>query len=137
MNPTRPRLLALEGEYVGLEGFPKPARVTMSRFEFADALRTMCPYTNQPDYYHVTITCRGHAKVLEAKSLKLWKQELEQRPTSAERLAHRIAEQVHEVTAGHVVVELRQNVRGGISITTIAEAENAYQGPRRSATVPS
>jgi hypothetical protein len=72
MNPTRPRLLALEGEYVGLEGFPKPARVTMSRFEFADALRTMCPYTNQPDYYHVTITCRGHAKVLEAKS-RAWR----------------------------------------------------------------
>ena len=103
--------------YAGLETFPNPgvAKVEMT----SDELAAMCPVTNQPDLYTVTIEYEPDALCLESKSVKLYLMQFRNEGHFCEALAVRIRDDAAaalEVPGDAVRVALRQKARGGITI---------------------
>src|SRR2546429_4440299 len=102
----------------GLETFANPG---VSQVEMtSDELAAVCPVTGQPDLYVATIEYRPRALCLESKSLKLYLVGFRDEPQFCEALAVRIRDDVAEaleLSAVMVKVTLRQQARGGISIT--------------------
>jgi 7-cyano-7-deazaguanine reductase len=104
-----------------LETFPAPETITWVTLE-SDEVTSVCPVTGQPDFSSVSIGYQPRGRCLESKSLKLYLWSFRSEPIFGEGLADRIARDVAEATgAARVEVTLRQNVRGGISITARAE----------------
>jgi 7-cyano-7-deazaguanine reductase len=107
--------------YAGLETFPSPG---VTRVELvSDELTAVCPITNQPDFYTVTIAYRPGGLCLESKSLKIYLSRFHDQGVFCEALAVRIRDEVAqalELDAAAVEVSLRQKARGGITITAFA-----------------
>jgi 7-cyano-7-deazaguanine reductase len=111
----------VRGPSRALETFPAPATITWVTLE-SDELTSVCPVTGQPDFSSVSIGYQPSGRCLESKSLKLYLWSFRQEALFGEGLADRIARDVAQATrAARVEVTLRQNVRGGISITARAE----------------
>jgi 7-cyano-7-deazaguanine reductase len=104
--------------YVGLETFENPG---VSDVELAsDELTAVCPITNQPDLYRLTIGYEPDRLCLESKSVKLYLNSFRNEGVFCEALAVRIRDDVAaalELTAERVHVSLEQKARGGITIT--------------------
>jgi 7-cyano-7-deazaguanine reductase len=103
--------------YAGLETFANPgvARVEMT----SDELVAMCPITNQPDMYVVTIEYEPVALCIESKSLKLYLAHFRNEGAFCEALAVQIRDDAAlalELPTERVHVTLRQKARGGITI---------------------
>jgi 7-cyano-7-deazaguanine reductase len=122
MNERSTEFVALghagSDHYAGLETFPNPgvARVELT----SDELVAMCPITNQPDMYVVTIAYEPARLCIESKSLKLYLAAFRNDGAFCEALAVRIRDDVAaalELPAEKVGVTLRQKARGGITIT--------------------
>jgi 7-cyano-7-deazaguanine reductase len=104
-----------------LETFPAPETITWVALESSE-LTSFCPVTGQPDFSSVSIGYQPNGRCLESKSLKLYLWSFRDEPIFGEGIADRIARDVAEATAARrVEVVLRQNIRGGISITARAE----------------
>jgi 7-cyano-7-deazaguanine reductase len=105
------------GHYAGLETFPNPG---VSKVEMtSDELAAMCPVTNQPDMYTVTIEYAPDALCLESKSVKLYLMQFRNEGHFCEALAVRIRDDVAEALElphERVSVALQQKARGGITI---------------------
>jgi len=105
------------GHYAGLETFPNPG---VSKVEMtSDELAAMCPVTNQPDMYTVTIEYAPDALCLESKSVKLYLMQFRNEGHFCEALAVRIRDDVAaalELPPDAVRIALRQKARGGITI---------------------
>ncbi len=104
--------------YAGLETFPNPgvAVVEMS----SDELTAMCPITNQPDFYTVTIQYTPGTLCLESKSLKIYLSRFRDQGVFCEALAVQICAEVAaalELERSEVAVTLVQKRRGGITIS--------------------
>jgi 7-cyano-7-deazaguanine reductase len=112
---------AAQGPRRALDTFDLPAgvtRVTMS----SDEVTSNCPVTGQPDWYTVSIELLRSARGLESKSLKLYLQSFRDAGQFCEQFADTIATDVKRATAAkHVVVEVVQRPRGGVSISAVAE----------------
>jgi 7-cyano-7-deazaguanine reductase len=104
--------------YAGLETFANPG---VSHVEMtSDELTAVCPVTNQPDLYVVSIEYWPQALCLESKSLKLYLSSFRNEGVFCEALAVRIRDDVAEaleLPADKVRVTLEQKARGGITIT--------------------
>jgi 7-cyano-7-deazaguanine reductase len=104
--------------YAGLETFENPG---VSEVELlSDELTAVCPITNQPDLYRLTIDYEPDGLCLESKSVKLYLMSFRNEGVFCEALAMRIRDDIAaalEVTADRVHVALEQKARGGITIT--------------------
>ena len=103
--------------YAGLETFPNPGVATVEMT--SDELAAMCPVTNQPDLYTVTIEYAPDGLCLESKSVKLYLMQFRNEGHFCEALAVRIRDDVAaalELPHEAVHVALRQKARGGITI---------------------
>lgn len=103
-----------------LDTIPAPGgagKITMT----CDEVTAHCPVTGQPDFYNVVIEYIPDALCVESKSLKLYLWHLRERRIFCEHLAAEIADTVMAQVQPHsCIVTVRQNVRGGISITAEA-----------------
>jgi 7-cyano-7-deazaguanine reductase len=104
-----------------LDTFPKPEGVNLVRFT-TDEVTSFCPVTGQPDFSTVILEyCPDHL-CIESKSLKLYFWSFRDEALMAERLASVIvADITHAIAPRWVKVEVRQNVRGGLQLTAVAE----------------
>ena len=104
--------------YAGLETFANPG---VSHVEMkSDELTAVCPVTDQPDLYVVTIEFWPQALCIESKSLKLYLSRFRNEGVFCEALAVRIRDDVAEaleLPPDKVRVTLEQKARGGITIT--------------------
>lgn len=104
-----------------LETFPKPEHVTLVTFT-SDELTSFCPVTEQPDFNTVVIEYRPDQLCVESKSLKLYLWTFREERIFGEGLAGTIAHDIFEkLQPFSCKVTLRQNVRGGLQMTAIAE----------------
>ncbi|MFQ5526434.1 MAG: preQ(1) synthase [Thermoanaerobaculia bacterium] len=116
----RPESVESAREQLKQEAFPAPdvQLVTMNAEEFT----AICPRTGQPDFGQVSIEYRPASKCLESKALKYYLWAYRDEGAFCETLAARMAEDVvFAIDPIWVRVEVRQNVRGGISIVAAAE----------------
>jgi len=104
-----------------LETFPAPEGVSMVTFT-TEELTAFCPVTGQPDLYRMTFTYRPRLSCVESKALKLYLVGFRDRGVFCEALAaqilHDLVRVLDPVTA---TVVLRQQVRGGLALTTRAD----------------
>ena len=101
------------------ESFPAPdvATITMTAQEFT----SICPRTGQPDFGSVVIEYTPAQRCIESKALKFYLWSFRDEGAFCENLASRIADDVvYAIEPKRVRVEVRQNVRGGISIVAVA-----------------
>lgn len=96
---------------------PNIKRVTIRHEEFT----SVCPVTGQPDTGAVEVVYEPQAHCIESKSFKLYMQSFRNRGVFCEGLASEIAATLSEALgATTVVVEVKQNPRGGVALETIA-----------------
>ena len=106
------------GHFAGLETFANPGVAEVELV--SDELTAVCPITNQPDLYRVTIGYSAEADCLESKSLKLYLNAFRNEGVFCEALAVRIRDDVASALVlppDRVRVALEQKARGGITIT--------------------
>lgn len=104
-----------------LDTFPTPEGVTLVRFT-TDEVTSHCPVTGQPDFSTVILEYEPEGLCIESKSLKLYFWSFRDEALMAERLASTIAADIAKaIRPRWVKVEVRQNVRGGLQLTAVAE----------------
>src|SRR3954453_24052275 len=104
--------------YGGLGTFTNPGVADVELV--SDELSAVCPITNQPDLYRLTIGYQPDALCLESKSLKLYLNAFRNEGAFCEALAVRIRDDIAAALAlpsERVRVALEQKARGGITIT--------------------
>jgi 7-cyano-7-deazaguanine reductase len=104
--------------YAGLETFANPGVADVELV--SDELTAVCPITNQPDLYTLTIGYEPIGLCLESKSVKLYLSSFRNEGVFCEALAVRIRDDVAaalELPNERVRVALEQKARGGITIT--------------------
>ena len=113
-----------------LEWFPAPADLSQVVLK-SDELASTCPITGQPDWYSIKITYWPRERCIESKSLKLYLQSyMNEDGIFGEALACKIAQDLQEVLeATHLVVNLTQRPRGGISIESISTVKYSEPEP--------
>jgi 7-cyano-7-deazaguanine reductase len=86
-------------------------------------LTALCPVTGQPDQYELFIAYQATGKTVESKSLKLYLWSFRDRGIYAEDLAATIARDLAKVLRVTVSASVTQQVRGGLVLEAMAEAE--------------
>lgn len=104
-----------------IETFPTPHHVTQVTFA-TDEVTSFCPVTGQPDFNHVEIEYAPDQLCVESKSLKLYLWTFRDAHIFGEGLASTIAQDLFAaLQPHHCKVILRQNERGGLQMTAVAE----------------
>jgi len=104
-----------------LDTFARPHHVKTVRFT-SDELTSFCPVTGQPDFNQVEIEYGPAAVCVESKSLKLYLWTFRDEAIFGESLADTIAQDLFDALQPHYCrVTLRQNIRGGLQMTAVAE----------------
>lgn len=81
-------------------------------------LTSLCPTTNLPDFYTVRLVYEPRKKLIELKSFKLYLVKYRNVKVYHEELANRILDDfVKTANPNWIYVELKVNIRGGISTT--------------------
>lgn len=112
-----------------LDTFPKPPHVAVVRFH-SDELTSFCPVTGQPDFSAVEIEYHPDQLCVESKSLKLYLWSFRDERIFGEGLASVIAQDIFDaLQPTFCQVTLRQNVRGGLQMTAVAELRRAAAQP--------
>jgi 7-cyano-7-deazaguanine reductase len=104
-----------------IDTFPVDGALEKVIFESSELL-AICPVTDGPDVYDITVTYTPATHCIETKSLKLYLQTFRDEGIFAEHLAPRIAGHLAAAVGTTVRVVLRQHVRGGIVTTVSAVA---------------
>ncbi len=103
-----------------LETVPAPERIVEVTYSSRE-LTAICPVTKQPDIYALKISYVPMGGVsLESKSLKHYLWGFHDRGLYAEQLADQISADLGRILRTEVVVEVEQNVRGGLQLKVIA-----------------
>lgn len=111
-----------ESEYKGLDTFPKPKYSGTVKM-ISDEVTAVCPITQQPDWYTVTIYYCPKELCVESKSLKLFFHSLRNTGMFCETLAGVVLEEVKKVAKPDwITVTVIQKPRGGISIEAFASS---------------
>ena len=101
---------------------PSPERPYRIRFQTAE-VTSLCPVTDQPDFYAVTIDYIPDRRCLESKSLKLYFVSFRNAGLFAEAMANRILDDLIAACAPRwMKVHCLMNPRGGISLEVTAQA---------------
>lgn len=116
-----PQPKSLEEARIALrhEAFPAPRvdTITFRALEFT----THCPNSGQPDFGEVEITYVPGSQCLESKSLKFYLWAYRESAAYCEQLTAQIADDIVEaISPVYVKVQVFQNVRGGITLTSTA-----------------
>jgi 7-cyano-7-deazaguanine reductase len=85
-------------------------------------LQALCPVTGQPDIYTIVIEYTPRGRVIESKSLKLYLTSWRETGIMCEHLASAISADLSVAAGAPVRVTLKQQPRGGLSITASAQA---------------
>lgn len=102
-----------------LEKFPAP-NVSIVKFETAE-VTSLCPVTDQPDIYSVTIEYVPGESCVESKSLKMYLTRFRNQGIFGEALAATIADDIYRVLEPKaLVVTAEQQMRGGLIMTSTA-----------------
>lgn len=102
-----------------LEKFPAP-NVSIVKFETAE-VTSLCPVTDQPDIYTVTIEYVPGDSCVESKSLKMYLTRFRNQGIFGEALAATIADDIYRVLEPKaLVVTAEQQMRGGLIMTSTA-----------------
>lgn len=106
-----------------LDTFTLPEDVRLSSVTFeTNELTAFCPVTGQPDIYSVVIQYQPDRLGIESKSLKLYFWSYREESLFGEVLAHQIAKDIYGACNPFwVVVEITQQVRGGIILSAQAQ----------------
>lgn len=103
-----------------LEFFAAPHSVTVVQFETHE-VTALCPVTNQPDLYSVDISYAPAEWCVESKTLKLFLMQWRNTGIFGEAIADRICEELNAaIQPKWITVVARQQVRGGLQMTTTA-----------------
>lgn len=116
----RPKSPAEAREVLRAEAIDAPdvQHVVLEAVEFT----SLCPRTGQPDFGSVLIEYAPRGRCLESRALKYYLWSYRDEGAFCEALAARIADDVaYAIEPAELRVEVRQNLRGGISILAIAE----------------
>jgi 7-cyano-7-deazaguanine reductase len=101
---------------------PAPRRSYRIRFETAE-VTSLCPVTDQPDFYRVTVDYVPNRRCLESKSLKLYFVSFRNAGLFAEAMANRILDDLFAACAPRwMKVHCLMNPRGGIALEVTAQA---------------
>ena len=94
---------------------------TDATVEFStDELTAICPVTGQPDFYELKLTYRPRARLLESKAMKLYLWGFRERGMFAEDMAASLLKDlVAACEPVEMIVDLTQQVRGGLKIRTV------------------
>jgi len=94
---------------------------TDATVEFStDELTAICPVTGQPDFYELKLTYRPRARLLESKAMKLYLWGFRERSMFAEDMAASLLKDlVAACDPVEMIVDLTQQVRGGLKIRTV------------------
>lgn len=96
---------------------PDVQLVSMEATEFT----ALCPRTGQPDFGSVSIEYTPRTRCLESKALKYYLWSFRNEGAFCESIAGRIADDVvYAIDPKSLMVEVRQNIRGGIAIVARA-----------------
>jgi len=83
---------------------------------------SMCPKTNQPDFNTVTILYVPDKKYIESKSMKFYLWSLMEYGIHCEKMCYEIAAEIKRViNCKKIVVEVKQNIRGGVALSSKVE----------------
>ncbi|MDI6816288.1 MAG: preQ(1) synthase [Actinomycetota bacterium] len=105
-----------------LETFEKPSSVHTVILQ-SDEVTSLCPVTGQPDWETVTIEYAPDKLCIESKSLKLYLWSFRDEGCFCESLADKIANDFYAACNPFwCKVTVIQKPRGGIEITSVAEA---------------
>ena len=108
-----------------LETFDAPPLVKTVSFETHE-VSALCPVTNQPDLYSVTITYQPDGQCVESKTLKLYLMQFRNRGIFGEGIADIICNDLSlALTPKWIEVVAVQQIRGGLRMTTTAVRGNA------------
>lgn len=116
----RPKSPAEAREVLRAEAIDAPdvQHVVLEAVEFT----SLCPRTGQPDFGSVLIEYAPRGRCLESRALKYYLWSYRDEGAFCEALAARIADDVvYAIEPADLRVEVRQSVRGDISILAIAE----------------
>jgi 7-cyano-7-deazaguanine reductase len=105
--------------FTQLDVFDRPVHVVEVTLT-GEELTAVCPITHQPDFYHYEVRYWPGPSCIESKTFKLLIASFRNQAAFAETLASDIAQLVHDATSAATEVTLKQQVRGGISITAKA-----------------
>jgi len=94
---------------------------TDATVEFStDELTAICPVTGQPDFYELKLTYRPRSRLLESKAMKLYLWGFRERGMFAEDMAASLLKDlVAACDPVEMIVDLTQQVRGGLKIRTV------------------
>jgi len=96
---------------------PDAQNVRLEALEFT----SVCPKTGQPDFAQVLIEYTPARRCLESRALKYYLWSFREEPAFCETLAAEIADDVRwAIAPKSLMVQIRQNVRGGILVTATA-----------------
>jgi 7-cyano-7-deazaguanine reductase len=96
---------------------PDVQLITMEATEFT----ALCPRTGQPDFGGVTIEYTPKTLCIESKALKYYLWSFRNEGAFCESIAARIADDIaYAIDPVGVMVEVTQNIRGGIGIVARA-----------------
>lgn len=102
-----------------LEKFPAPD-VQEVRF-VSDELTALCPVTNQPDIYEITISYLPNGYCVESKTLKLYLTRFRNMGIFGESITSTIADELFEaIQPRQLRVETTQQIRGGLRMSSVA-----------------
>jgi 7-cyano-7-deazaguanine reductase len=103
-----------------LETFDAPSRVEKVVFETQE-VTALCPVTNQPDLYHVTIEYRPDGACVESKTLKLYLMRFRNLGMFGESIADTICSDLSlALKPSWIEVTATQQIRGGLQMTVTA-----------------
>ena len=113
--------LALDSGLLDTFANPATERFYRIRFETAE-VTSLCPVTDQPDFYRVTVDYVPDRRCLESKSLKLYFVSFRNAGLFAESLANRILDDLSAACSPRwMKVRCRMNPRGGIALDVTAQ----------------
>lgn len=105
-----------------LDTFPRPEYVTHVTLHGLENT-SLCPITQQPDYWTVSIDYTPDKTCLESKSLKLYLMSFRTYGAFCEALSHKICEDVYSRLNCPITVTVNFNSRGGIIITATSRRD--------------
>lgn len=107
-------------KFQGLETFAAPDEVTCVKL-CSDEVTSLCPVTNQPDWYTVTVEYKPRERCVESKTFKLYIQSFRDRGLFCERFAQQVLEDLcAALDPWAIKVQVTQKPRGGVAIEATA-----------------
>ena len=108
-----------KAQFDGLETFDAPGGVKRVSLVSSECC-AVCPVTDQPDWYTVTVEYQPGPFCIESKTFKLYLQSFRNSGMFCEQFADKIAQDCANVLKVEATATVNQKPRGGVSIVSTA-----------------